>query len=881
MANQLTGQYDASVQIALRQINGLLATLHQSGTSDEAPLRLLHSVATRIGDRRKRPPDVDLFGEWVLEYQSARSRGIRDAVRSELLATVPPGAAQRLSDAFDALNLPPFEPAPVRGTAWLQLSSVSVSVPPGSTSEVTTHAQVRARYVPDADTTDLPAPIHGEVQAAFDVRQAPSATGRRLVIQATSQDSKIQFIAAPGTGLSASDVASISAQVRDFVRAGMSLLPVDLPSDFPFSEFKGIGGGDTQAIALGIQLSKDVPPPSGGLQGVAQSLVGPAGFAFAVSSDFTRSVFEPTLQSLRDFRRDFEVPLPGPNPTYHFSVTSADLQFGNGAIDLVIRGKATHPILPDFDNITIKQRFTLVMFLDTLFITALDEELTVSGFPGADGVKAAIIEQRNAALPPAQEALNRQLRDARVLFNTALHSFDGTASASFRSGHSEEPAAATSGGIAIVPDGIIIRGDIAGGGRFASVIEIGETDQHTAFTAFRSWIPGGRIDRFTWSWVEHPPRSGIWGGVTKSASDEHRFVFPKPAGITNVSQVCLQIDGTQLQSDGRPVVVSGGAACHLPAPDIILDVPSWWEPLTLPVWFPDLPDDVRLRDAIAGHVSVLTDRPRQHELTQNSLVYFADWPSPLDALVDGLSRVRRPDIPLNVILVLPAGAFEGRRREGEDTLARLRDRVSAHLHVTEDDEGGWSRMFGRTRSPSMYLLNSRREFVWKHEGSPSGDALAVALDTHLLPAPVPRGRPLRLAVSPGDRAPDAAFHHNGADSALRRLRGRCVLVNFWQSWSAPCLAELRRLQRLYRQQPDPPLVIAFHGGNDAKEVDGIRQALGLSFPLVQDSQQQVARTYGVRCWPTTIRIDADGRVEHVQFGAPRDHDKTGHQGPVG
>ena len=48
MANSLTGDYEAVVQIAIRQINGLLATLHQNA-NDDAPLKLLHSTSVRIG----------------------------------------------------------------------------------------------------------------------------------------------------------------------------------------------------------------------------------------------------------------------------------------------------------------------------------------------------------------------------------------------------------------------------------------------------------------------------------------------------------------------------------------------------------------------------------------------------------------------------------------------------------------------------------------------------------------------------------------------------------------------------------------------------------------------------------------------------------------
>ena len=50
MANKLTGSYDAVAQISRRQLNGLVASLHQNGASDQAPLRLGHNGVLRIGD---------------------------------------------------------------------------------------------------------------------------------------------------------------------------------------------------------------------------------------------------------------------------------------------------------------------------------------------------------------------------------------------------------------------------------------------------------------------------------------------------------------------------------------------------------------------------------------------------------------------------------------------------------------------------------------------------------------------------------------------------------------------------------------------------------------------------------------------------------------
>jgi peroxiredoxin len=226
-----------------------------------------------------------------------------------------------------------------------------------------------------------------------------------------------------------------------------------------------------------------------------------------------------------------------------------------------------------------------------------------------------------------------------------------------------------------------------------------------------------------------------------------------------------------------------------------------------------------------------------------------------------------------VIVVLPAGAFDGSRREIESRLQPSRERIRALVQFTEDDEGGWTRMFAVGRAPSVYLMSGRGGLVWKHEGEADPATLAAALDEHLVPTPAPGFRPLRLAVSVGDPARDAVFaDEDGNEFAIHRLRGRDVLLNFWQSWSAPCREQLGRLQRLHQGGRDMLFIVAFHGGKNSDALGEIRKRLGLSFPLVQDSQQRIARQYGVRCWPTTISVGADGRVEHVQFGIAHGHE---------
>ncbi len=872
MSNPLTGDCEAVVQIATRQLNGLLGALHQNADQDAA-LKLLHSTSARIGDPPRREPEVGPFGEWVVAQQRAGPGLGLDDLRSQLTAAAPPGTAKLLSEAFDEFDNweveLPEDPDVVRGLVRLQVSNVTISVPNGSSSEVIIHAGIRARYYPDPGTTALPASVHGHVHTTFDVTNVAGSQGSRLLIEPSAQDAKIQFAAAPGSGLTAVDESRIAVQVRKFVR-GLTLLPVDLPEDFAFASFKGLGTGASQVIALPFQLSGGSPPPNG-LQGVTQSFIGSDGFGVAISKAHVTSLID--LNAIRQ-----SVAAVHPSFTIDYGLGSAtvryDLSFSNGGpfltltnggIQITGRVEARTPTSWAPNGWV---QFTALITLDvdpqTQAISvrrAGDPDVDESWFIPHDRAVNIVRREVDEALARNGTAIRRVFHDARSDLRNGLREFDPGAIVSFTS-------------IRITGNGVIVRGAISSlSPRRPPVIEVGETHGGAAFTAFKSWIPAGRIDRFVWTWVEYPETGSILQGVEKTSVQEHDFILPKPAGVKNVGRVCLRLEGIVIASAGQESHVAGGTTCRVQEPEVALDIPSWWGPLTIPFFNPGLVETGTLRQAIAGHIGVHRS-PEDRRGQPNALVYFADGHErSLAPLFEALRRTKNASA-IAAVVVLAAGALDASRRELEDRLG-LSGQSSWPVHFTEDDEGGWTRTFGVSQTPSLYLLNARREFVWKHEGPPDANAIGAALDEFAIPTGPLGFSPIRMAVSPGDAAPDAAFADGGRGFALHRFKGHDVLLNFWQSWSAPCLAELERLQRLRDEHRTSPFVVAFHGGADAKAVDVVRKRLGLSYPVVQDSQQQVGRRYGVRCWPTTIKIDAEGRVEHIQLGTAHEHEPLG------
>jgi peroxiredoxin len=142
-------------------------------------------------------------------------------------------------------------------------------------------------------------------------------------------------------------------------------------------------------------------------------------------------------------------------------------------------------------------------------------------------------------------------------------------------------------------------------------------------------------------------------------------------------------------------------------------------------------------------------------------------------------------------------------------------------------------------------------------------ALALAA---LLPAPSRAAEP--LAPWPGGPTPELrARTLDGKEIRLADFRGRTVIVNFWATWCAPCVAEMPALQRLRDRLASTGVeVIAVNFQENAARIRPFVEQAGLTFPVVRDHDGTLRAAWKVNVFPASFVVAPDQRIRFSAAG---------------
>ncbi len=107
----------------------------------------------------------------------------------------------------------------------------------------------------------------------------------------------------------------------------------------------------------------------------------------------------------------------------------------------------------------------------------------------------------------------------------------------------------------------------------------------------------------------------------------------------------------------------------------------------------------------------------------------------------------------------------------------------------------------------------------------------------------------------------------GQTVSLSDFRGKQVVLNFWATWCPPCRSEMPDMQQLYDERQSDLVVLAVDVQEAGAPVRRFTDQLGLSFPVVLDTNGEVTQSFGVQSLPTSFFIDREGRVAAFNMGA--------------
>ncbi|MGZ3753878.1 MAG: peroxiredoxin family protein [Mucilaginibacter sp.] len=115
---------------------------------------------------------------------------------------------------------------------------------------------------------------------------------------------------------------------------------------------------------------------------------------------------------------------------------------------------------------------------------------------------------------------------------------------------------------------------------------------------------------------------------------------------------------------------------------------------------------------------------------------------------------------------------------------------------------------------------------------------------------------------------------DGKKISLSELKGKSILLDFWATWCAPCVAEIPFVKQLRKNFSSDKLeIIGISEDLDLKKLIAFVKKEQMTWPNYHDRYKEITQLYGIEVYPTLILINIEGKVIYKSNHVKNDEDE--------
>jgi cytochrome c biogenesis protein CcmG, thiol:disulfide interchange protein DsbE len=99
-----------------------------------------------------------------------------------------------------------------------------------------------------------------------------------------------------------------------------------------------------------------------------------------------------------------------------------------------------------------------------------------------------------------------------------------------------------------------------------------------------------------------------------------------------------------------------------------------------------------------------------------------------------------------------------------------------------------------------------------------------------------------------------------------------ILLSFWATWCKPCLEELAEFKKIYNEYKDKGFKMFAISTDDERTIAKVKpfvRSKGYDFPVLLDTNSDVARIYYAQAVPYSVILDKNGNIVYSHLGYMR------------